>query len=196
MIQHASGDAIPLLQLTAPIHVADCVAHGIEYRATYGLLQKERKPHWDKVVVIRETLTHASEGDLVIWLDADALKVAPDPFALSDGFDLGMVLNRRKVFNSGLVLIRNCASTRTYFDRVWNQSPRKFWHCPLADESAMNHFKKEIDVEPLDSSWNFWPHCMKAPIESVKVMAWHSVPKAIALGLMKSQVKRISAASL
>ena len=187
LLQHASGDSIPLLELAAPIN-----ARGVDYRATYGLLQKDRSPHWDKIVVIRNTLLHAREGELVAWLDADTLRLDTAPFALSAGFDLGMALNRRRHFNTGVIVMRKTLPVRQFFDKVWHDGPKQYHWVRLYDQCVINLFRKDLPIEELDSAWNFWPNCAKPPRDTVHVMAWHNAGASHALQGMRAALKRIT----
>ncbi len=193
LLQHASGDCVPLLEFAAPIHAADCARNGSEYRATYGALQRERTPHWDKIVLIKKTLAIAPEGELIAWLDADCLKINAAPFSLPDGYDLGMVQNARLQFNTGVIVIRNTQESRDFFEHVWNDGPRQYWQMRLHEQCVVNLFRKDIEIAELDPAWNFWPNVCGQPRGVVRVMAWHSAMKPDALLGMRAAAKRIIA---
>ncbi len=188
IIQHASGESLPLLECAEPFHKA----YPEPYCATYGVLQTERDPHWDKVVVIRKALSIATVGDIVTWIDADCLRIDVTPFTLKDGMDIGMSRGyRKRQLNAGVIIMRNSERVRKWFDRIWFEAPKHLWRSRLHEQCVMNLLIRGVQCEELDSAWNFFPGSLNPPTQPVHVMAWHAASKTDALKGMAAAIERI-----
>lgn len=78
IIQQASGDYIPLLQLTVSRHLSYCQMHEMDYWPIFGEARPatiehfaNQMPHYDRVFLINQALEAGYEK--VIWLDADCV---------------------------------------------------------------------------------------------------------------------------
>lgn len=113
---------------------AYAAAQGLELRVVRGEVP-DRPPAWTKIKVIAALL---EEGfDFVFWVDTDAVVVRHDAdirAEIEDGKHLylaahqidvhpmpGMMV-RLDVPNTGVMLLRNCAWTRSFLEEVWSRT--------------------------------------------------------------------------
>jgi Methyltransferase domain/Nucleotide-diphospho-sugar transferase len=130
LVQYAVGAPWEqLLSMTSALHHSYCR----QWQAEYFFDDKERprnkRPHWRKVGLLRESLE--AGFDLVMWLDADSVIVNPkvDIFSFA-GPDISVcecfnspVIARH--YNTGFLLLRNTALVRD-FVREWDEIPDDF----------------------------------------------------------------------
>lgn len=140
-------------------------------------------PSWAKIAFIRDAL--ASDVNFVFWIDADALIVRPDQdirdYISGDG-DLHIAWHGPEDaqimwpgfiphYNAGVMVVRNTAWARDFFERVWfwRGKIKHYWN----DQAAIHHvlgrmstlgmgddIENESDqsrVAHLDCAWNTIP---------------------------------------
>jgi len=187
LIQVATGDWTPVLEVTELHHQAYCARHGMTWRAVREPLQTERHPIWCKIWAIRQAL---AEGfDWVFCLDGDALVVDVETdlrSALTYG-ELGlawhvlpwMPLN----LNTGVSYIRNTPRMREFYERVATFPHEADWDActhKLGSRGGEQHSVVRVLQETgfevlqiLHQRWNYvggeMPECR--PV----VQAWHGV---------------------
>jgi hypothetical protein len=179
LIQQASEDYVPMLDLVAGRHGAYCAKHGITYWPVFGPVQFSRAAQWNKIVLIQRALDMGFET--VAWLDADTLIMRDDEdirTALNGGGALGLALHptpgldaARTHWNTGVMVVRNTPRTRGFFDAVWQAGPLgdHHWH-EQARMLAMLPDYPEL-VQRIDDRWNASEDVTPVPNPCVK--AWH-----------------------
>jgi hypothetical protein len=180
LIQQASGEWTPMLELTVGRHGDYCARHGLTYWPVLGRVQFRRSAHWDKLVLIRHALELGFPT--VAWLDSDTLIVrdeadwrgALDP----SGGPLGCVWHPAHAetgapehWNTGVMFIRNTPRVREFFARVWEQGPLgdHTWHEQARIMALLPEFPGL--VQRLDDRWNSLPLINESPDPVIK--AWH-----------------------
>lgn len=140
-------------------------------------------PSWAKIAFIRDAL--ASDVNFVFWIDADALIVRPDQdirdYISGDG-DLHIAWHGPEDaqimwpgfiphYNAGVMVVRNTAWARDFFERVWfwRGKIKHYWNDQAAIHHVLGHMStlgmgEDIENESdrsrvvhLDCAWNTIP---------------------------------------
>jgi hypothetical protein len=196
LIQQASGPMRLMLELTAARHADYCARHGICYWPVLGDVQRERSPHWNKITLIKHALAEGFER--VVWLDADTLILRFDEdirTAINGGPPLALAQHpvpdldgNPTHFNSGVIIARNGARAREFFDAVWTAGP--LWKHPWHEQGRVHDVLKRFPdmVQRLDDRWNSTVNVTDVPNPIIK--AWHGSGTK-ALSSMYEELKRI-----
>lgn len=196
LVQHASGPHEALLDVVEEYHSRLCQSQGASYVRTRGLLDAAKAPYGDKVVAIRRVLNDAAEGDVVLWLDTDA--VWADPRTRMDSV-LGeslvaMVLNKRGRFNAGSMWLRCCPEIKEVLCRAWENpeiGEKKHWFPFWDDQERINDELglAGIPILALDSRFNSYAAAATPPTEPIVVKAWHYKPDKLVAGWLAEVVR-------
>ena len=185
-----------MLELTTARHADYCARHGICYWPVLGDVQRARSPHWNKIALIKHALAEGFER--VVWLDADTLILRHDEdirTAINDGPPLGLAQHPRPDldgnpthFNSGVIIARNGARAREFFDVVWTTGPSR--KHPWLEQGRVHDILKLFPdiVQRLDDRWNSTVNVTDVPNPMIK--AWHGSGTK-ALSSMYEELKRI-----
>jgi len=178
LIQQASGDQVPFLQLTRERHAAYATRHGMEFWSVEDQEHPERAPNWEKIVLIQRALSDAAGYEWIFWLDADTM-IARLDYDLREGLrperDLGMVMHPNpRHFNSGVVLVKNTPATHEYFQRAWDAWPGR--DQPWEEQVPMNRLLAAehcpgFQTLPAEFNSTFGVNEALDPV----VMAWHGL---------------------
>lgn len=194
LIQQGSGVYARMLDFSGPKHSSYCERHGMTFWSVRGDVQRERSPHWNKIVLIRQALDSGVEH--VIWLDADTLVVDAENDirrSLPNGSPIGMCRHpfpfngREGHFNSGMIVIRNCEESCEFFEEVWNRGPiDHVWQEQVRINEVASLHPEWVEI--IDDRWNstYGVNESSSPV----VKAWHGMG-AEALDRMKIEVKRL-----
>lgn len=195
LIQQASGDARMMLELSADRHAAYCDKHRLTYWPVLGDVQFSRAPHWNKIALVRHALALGFET--VVWLDADTLIVRDDEdirSALNGGGPLALArhptpgINGTPThWNSGVMVMRNTARTREFFDAVWQAGPHgeHHWH----EQARMLLLLPKFPdlVQQLDDRWNSTDCLTDVPNPVIK--AWHGAGRGAIVHIFEELLK-------
>jgi hypothetical protein len=177
LIQQASGLYTQLLDVSGRRHSDYAARHHITFWSIRGDPQRERPPHWNKVLLIQRALRMGFE--LVVWLDADTLIVRPgEDFraALPAGAPIGLCRHPMPLnghpwhYNSGVIVVRNTEVSREFFDRVWQAGPVRHHWQEQVRINELAHQQPEA-VQVLADRWNSTMGVTACP--DAVVQAWH-----------------------
>lgn len=131
LIQQGSGDAAEMLRTTEPVWRRWCERWGLRREVYFGRvdLAATRNPLWDKMALTMQALHREGEGEVVLWVDADALvvDVTQDPReVLPAGACAGMVYRKTAPEHlcTGVMFLRVGAEAAALFARVWEYGPQ------------------------------------------------------------------------
>lgn len=187
-----------MLELSAGRHAAYCQKYGLTYWPVLGNVQFARTSHWNKIVLVRHALDLGFET--VIWLDADTLIVRDDVdirTALYGEKPLALALHPSPApggllahWNSGVMVMRNTARTREFFDAVWAGGPLEnhIWQEQARILDLLPSFPDL--VQRLDDRWNSTVGLTEVPDPIIK--AWHGSGPAAAHSIF-DELKRLGA---
>ncbi len=204
LVQHASGTPYEqMLMLSRERHAAYCKRHAIEYRVSLGRVDSVSIPMWGKVARVDEALAAASDGDIVLWLDADTLILDLDT-SLHDATDdthwFGAVRNNLdKRYNAGVFWIRANTAMRALWAAVREAGPtyrpdtgRWMDHYRINDAIDAIDAGGKNRVVAMDSRWNSYDHAGAPPTQPVVVRAWHGVtPRLDVLYWMRQAMQEL-----
>ncbi len=171
-----------MLELCMSRHADYCARHRITYWPTFGDVQAERSPHWNKILLIQHAFSLGFET--IVWLDADTIIMRDDadirtvlnggpPLALAQHPGPGLEGSDSQThWNSGVMILRNTPRMSEFFDEVWRAGP-------MANRHYWNDQARILDVLPrfpgilqrLDDRWNSTVGVNETPNAVIK--AWH-----------------------
>lgn len=162
LIQQASWEQSPLLDVTAKRHSEYARKHQMTFEAIRGRLLGGAYAGWDKFVVILQALQAGFEH--VFWVDADAAVVGEADLrdALMVG-DLGMVQHPGPPahFNCGVMLMHNTPEVAEFFTEADLLFPGKapWWEQEILNSLIETELLLGTDDHPglferLDDRWN------------------------------------------
>lgn len=179
LLQCVCGRYTPLLKAVEPHHAAYCKRWGFQYRPIY--YPKCGKNHWySKHSTITNDLVEMSDGDLLIWLDLDALIVSFNEDvskAIPDGYDLALCPVRFDIavrwgkYNVGAQWIRVSPETRAFYKLVQDTAQNDKW----IDQEVINRElpRSGLRVHDLDSRFNRYGGNLLPSAFRTVVKAWH-----------------------
>lgn len=184
IIQFASGQSIPLLELTHRRNELYSLKFDVDYQVTVGRGIYNAPPNWQKIPLIRQALEYGY-GE-VCWLDTDAVIVdtSVDIFpkldkhiALAD-FYCYEVQPWDHFYNSGVMFIKNTEESRRLFDWVWHTREREQNHHVdgLYEENHINdylHVHPEL-VQSLPHKLNCWQKYCKSDNNTI-ISGFHAM---------------------
>lgn len=165
LIQQASGDYKPLLELTVGRHLAYCRLHNMDYWPIFGEARSRLSktlPHYDRATLLETALEAGYKK--VIWLDADSV--------IYGGDDMREAVPHRGIgalwcegkweppmydhFCTGVLYVRNSAESR-FFMRVWKETDCK--NHGWQDQHAFNQMLSTFEwakgfVKKIDRHWH------------------------------------------
>lgn len=187
LLQHAIGDDVALLDISQAYHQRYCDSHNITYRCTRDRIREDsRHPVWEKVAAIRRELRAAADGELLAWLDADAIvadiavdlrTVVPLIREQNEGHGgVGMVRWQGGLLNAGVIYAVVDHRSRAYFDRVdvigYVPNPWGLKDQATFDKVAKMDAYQGLVVE-VPSQWNSYRYAKHLPTGNAVVKAWH-----------------------
>jgi hypothetical protein len=221
LLQHATGRVKELLDIARPHHERICKKWGWTYRVdTKAMLKPEdvgvkninhpyddqpRMGCWEKWRAIRDLMHDAVEGELVAFVDADAIVAGRLDDALPSG-DMGLV-EYAYGLNSGVIVFRSNQTTKKFTSdilkvgQVPKASDKRGADC-LSEERTMNVMCDRypyrgpcmkllpydaLDLKILPEKYN--TRSKKTP--DTRVRAWHQAPHGIKVLEMKKYVRRL-----
>ena len=204
LLQQGNGWCGSMLKHAMPWHQQYANRHNMVYVAHLGSWpvkncgRKPRKPEWQKPPFILNWLDQSSPGDILVYLDTDAVIVRPEDdltFALPEGYDIGMVKARyckSEFYNCGMVVMRNNRVTRDFWQLIDEMGPGIGLHAH--DEGRLNKVIKdghEIVVCDLPGEYNACNYT-SFDKDRVIVQAWHGIPRDTAERRVKETVWQLS----
>jgi hypothetical protein len=183
LVQGGAGLHAELLKLSGAHHKRWAERHGLEYRAVLGDIDPEAGPRAQKVLTMLSVLEELPPGDVLLWLDADALVVRDvDPRPILENADLGMAYLRDH-YCLGCVFARNVPAVRAWLVELGVDD------CYRANELLQAHGLACRDVGAV---WNSQvPFREKEPV----VMHWSRRPKASVLRDMAAELSAVGKTS-
>lgn len=181
VLQHATGaEYIQLLEMVRVWHsniFSDC-----DYRAESDELEiLGRHPMWHKVAAIRRAIASMVDGQIFLWMDADAVAVKRFGVesVLGEGFCFGGVENVEEQFNAGVMFCRVCPAIRRLWDFVWERGPD--YLTPHHDQGVINHCLRNMSgvrFQRLCPRYNWYPRARKpCSLKDVVIRGWHQLPR-------------------
>ena len=197
LIQCATDDFLPLLDVSEARHRAYAARHGMDFwqvRERAAFPGPARPCHWDRLWLIRQAM--ADGYDFILYLDADTLvceDFADPRLALPPGACLGMVRELRGLYNAGVLFVRNTPAARDFFDRAWDSFPPPG---PFHEQSALGQHLPSLAARfaALPAAWNYCPKLTGDMEGGPFLRAWHfdgSVARR--LDLMRAESARLDA---
>lgn len=132
--------------------------HGYRVHIATESLDTTRQPAWSKVLLLARELENF---DWVFWTDADSVVMNMSTrleSLIERSGDVDMILGSDVVapFNTGQWLVRRCAWSQSFLDRVWNE-PKEPTRCaPPWDQGAVTRLlekdptaRARVAVRPL-----------------------------------------------
>lgn len=200
IIQCASGESVPLLDLTASRHADYCTARNYTYvrSAAFG-----GSPYWDKARLMQQELGTAADGEVVLWIDADAWIANTNvdlAGVLPDGYDMAMkdpaTLGR---YHSGVWGVKKSTKTTAFMEGLLAlQEGKVKIDATLSSYMATN---TDISINTIGDEWHEYIKIIYPPpmverwrptIDAMHgtIQAVHSVPKKFALTMMQYALAR------
>lgn len=178
-----------MLKHVAPWHERYCQRHGIVYVPIIAHVQtrkigrRDRRPEWQKPQVIVDWLSKVSEGDLVSYVDPDAVIVDDnvDIFdILPEDKDIGMCLSyymKKPRYNNGVAIMRNSIRTFDLWKTCNEMGPGigEIAH----DEGRINRLiwaGHPVKLFNLPGEYNAFKYTTFDP-SKVVIKAWHGDPR-------------------
>jgi hypothetical protein len=191
VLQHGTEHCACYIALTRRLHENYCAFHGYTYQVRSDR-RAPNNPAWDKIVDIVECLETAAPGEVIIWLDADTFWVEPTfPLAqaLPEKAILGMTAMRMGFFNTGVIFIRACEASLSFWKKVNEGNTLHRAMFPMGhvfngpkwqEQAYINHELIEgyagVDAlcEQLDSRFNHFQLEDYPPKLPVVIQSWHT----------------------
>lgn len=160
--------------------------------------RRGRAPEWQKPPFIIHWLDQSAPGDILIYMDPDAVVVNPThdlTQALPEGYDIAMVrasYAKSEFYNCGMIIMRNNRVVRDFFQQIDEMGPGIGLHAH--DEGRANKLIRdghEIVVCDLPGEYNACNYTTYDK-EHVIVQAWHGVPRDTAERRVKETVWQLS----
>lgn len=193
-----------MLKHVSEWHQSYANRHNMIYVAHIGswpmrsLGRRGRVLEWQKPPFILHWLDQSNAGDILTYLDTDAVVVQPNvdlSEALPPDHDIAMAKARyakNDYYNNGVMVIRNNRVTRDLFQQMDEMGPGI--GLLAHDEGRMNkliHDGHEIVVSDLPGEYNACKYTRFDP-ERIIVQAWHGIPRDTAERRVKETVWRLS----
>ena len=193
VLQHGVGWSAELLRVSAPTFDAVATRYGLDRVASFQRAIPEKRPHWEKIVLLIHFLTFSPDDTVILWADADTLYLRPemDPRnVLPTDCDIGFNRVKWGWWNAGLMFIRANSKTREFFSRVLDlgEVPGAFDN--LQDEARINHElpAAKLAIYDLPPLWHSFERGEKQH-ENPIIAGWHGVARQTALKRMKEARK-------
>jgi hypothetical protein len=206
LIQQASWEYAPLLDLTARLHADYARRHGMTFLAVRGrVLDEGEYVAFDKLALMRQAMDE--RFIYVFWIDADAAIVGDEDLRGALGafhetplretplretplretplrMEIGMARHPGppEHYNVGVILARNTDRARAFLDEALARRPGPLpWH----EQQVINDLAGEPRfagcVRRLDDKWNSTVNANE--VEDPVVMAWHGVGGVMERGM-------------
>ncbi len=194
LIQQATTEYKPLLDLTERRHRLYAERHAMKYMRFDGAIMPGWHPYWNPVFLWLMLLMQEAQNDVAgVWhIDADALIVGDDDmrYAVEAG-RIGMCwqTSQPEHWNIGVIFLRNSERVRDLLRATLERGPGgPPWYC----QQIMNDLLAEPEwadlAQGLDHRWNsirFY-----AEVADPQIVAWHGEPGADGkLAYMKAYMK-------
>lgn len=119
IVQTAHGPHAALLQATAPIHRRYCGVWHYLY-VCEPVTAPDPKAHWRKLRLLLDVFARVGDGEIVLWLDSDALIFwpwVPLESVLLPGFHAAALQRGDGLWNTGVLFLRKCPATVAWLTR-------------------------------------------------------------------------------
>lgn len=201
LLQHGNGSVFEqALRYAEPWHRAYCQRHGYEYRCLYGgpsTRDHSGTPiYWAKVSRHVEAMNSLADGDIVVWLDTDAVIVDPSvplETALPDGADFAAVKNKVGVYNAGAMWTRVSNKARAYWNRVDAKGPQLVQG--MKDQWTINSELGDMNAVALDARWNKYQGADGTFTPPEVIRAWHGYTPESSMMRVRETVAKLMGAS-
>lgn len=188
VLQFGSGNAADLLNITAPIHHAECDRYG--YDLVVECDPKLERPYcWEKVRMVLEALDRGYEH--IVWIDADALWLGTKP--LLDCWtgapdEAWFAATYHDAPGSGVYSGSghhyDHFNTGVFFLRKQNEKARELCECwlemsddnhPWGEQHALHKIlsQQTVPIHKLDHSWNSVQWLPQYSARDAHIVAWH-----------------------
>lgn len=204
LLQQGNGWCANMLKHAAPWHEQYAKRHNMVYVAHLGewpvrrLGRKFRRPEWQKPPFLMHWLDQSNAGDILVYLDTDAVVVNPTvdlTEQLPDDRDIAMCRSyyaHSIYYNNGVMIFRNNSATRDLWRTTDDMGPGI--GLIAHDEGRMNKLIRdghEVAVHDLPGEYNACSYTKFDP-NKVVVQAWHGVPRDTAERRVQETVWQLS----
>lgn len=157
-----------------------------------------RPPTWDKCRRLLETLQDAPDGEIVLYLDCDALIRLDIAAALRNamqGHDFGAVENAWGIFNGGVQAWVASEKTRRVAAAIEQQGPDL--RAPAQEQDTVDFYaRRQLRCVTLPRNWNNYPNARGSLMaEPIYIKAWHGLGAVEALPRMEAEIEKLSHAA-
>lgn len=187
IVQHGVGPALEMHKRYGARTEAWAKRHNCKYVFSDRRIYEDRKPHWEKILLIYELMCASKPDDEILWIDSDTVVVREDvsPYkVLRYNADIAMAADKAETpFNSGVLFIRVNERTKAFFKDVIDRGPMS--NIRYHDQSRICERipYHDIIVQMLPLEWNYagctdWA---RMGCENPIIRAFHGWPRDKAL---------------
>lgn len=189
LLQHGTGYCGNMLKHVQPWHQQYCNKHNLAYVPLVGHIptrnvgRKPRPQEWQKPQLLVNWLRQTSEGDVIAYVDPDAVVINPTvniidilppdkDIAIAPSFYAG-----KTRYNAGVLIMRNNCRTLDLWNTINEMGPgiSNYAH----DEGRLNRLIWDghpVKVYDLPGEYNAFRYTKFVP-ENVVIKAWHGEPR-------------------
>lgn len=179
LLQQATPEYKPLLDLTERRHRLYAARHGMKYMRFDGVIMPTWHPYWNPVFL---WLMLLMQNDVAgVWhIDADALIVGDEDmrYAVEAG-RVGLFWQTRPQahWNIGVTFLRNSAQVRSFLRATIARGPGgPPWHCQQIMNDLLTEPEWDGLVQNVDDRWNSIR--IYTEVADPQIVAWHgTVPE-------------------
>lgn len=193
LIQHACGPMADCLLAVLGHHERYAKRHDMVYGWT-----TEPGDVWTRFSLLAEALASRKSGELVFWLDADAVVVNPER-DLSDALGpddvAGAGVMPGEWIHTGVLYLRAVPSVEAWMRRCWaaRTSDTGLDGFPvLAVARVFNEQRNGVPVKRLGRHWNEWTGAKGSGTENTVVRAFHALPRDNKLAAIKRTLQAVA----
>lgn len=198
LTQHYTIEHQDLFNATAPINKTYAKKIGFEYIVDNNKRCPIRTHWWEKIAWLKELLSTLEDGDMVVYIDCDAVIVDGDlKLALHDNAEYGMVQMRHGFggseianwYNAGVIMMLNTKTVRDFLQRVWDRNDDNDERSINAELKSKNYtIGNTKHICSLDTGWNCWDNNTHLT-EEIYIKSWHGIKYEEKLKLIKNFLK-------
>lgn len=206
LIQHGVGPILDLHNRFGHRTKAWAERHGIQYVFSDRRIYEDRKPHWEKPLLVFEHMLEMGDDDQIMWLDPDTIvmrpEVSPESVLLKVA-DFALCFDKAETpFNSGMFIARCNNRVKSFFKDVIDKGPMSgIRYHDQARFCERMPFHPEMRIQFLHKEWNFasctdWDH---SGCENPIIRAFHGWQKdraekamAILIGEEKADKEKLT----
>lgn len=160
ILQHGVGPALEMHERFGARTEAWAKRHAMDYVFSNQRVYADRKPHWEKPLLVLNLLNEMKETDELMWVDTDTIvmreDVSPKGVLLEDS-DIGFCADKAETpFNTGVFIARPNNRVKKFFKDVIDCGPMSNirYHDQARICERMSHHP-DMKVQMLPLEWNY-----------------------------------------